>query len=61
MQSFRDVLQKGVLKNFTRNSQENTCNGVSFLSAASNFIKKETPAHVFSCELYKILKNILFY
>ena len=56
-----EVFFKKVFLNISQNSQESTCNGVSFLSAASNFIKKETPAHEFSCEICKIFKNILFY
>ena len=42
-------------------SQKNACVGVSFFffeAAAANFIKKETPAQVFSCKIYVILKNI---
>ena len=51
---------------FLKNSQdlqENTGTGVSFLiklQAAYNFIKKETPAHVFSYEFYRISKNTYF-
>ena len=43
------------------NSQENTCNGVSFLiklqAEACNFIKERTLAQVFSCEFRKNFKN----
>ena len=38
-------------------SQENTCARVSFLI---NFIKKETLAQVFSCEIFEISKNTFF-
>ena len=45
-------------------SQENTCARVSFLiklqAEACNFIKKETLAHVFSCEFCEIFKNTSF-
>ena len=40
---------------------ENTCAGVSFvikLQSACKFIKKETPAQVFSCEFCRISENI---
>ena len=40
---------------------ENTCAGVSFvikLQSACKFIKKETPAQVFSCEFRRISENI---
>ena len=30
------------------------------MPGAWNFIKKDTPAQVFSCEFYKIFKNIFF-
>ena len=53
----------GVLKSFA-NSQENTCARVSFIiklqAEACNFIKKETLAHVFSCEFCQIFKNTFF-
>ena len=39
----------------SQNSQENTCASLSF------FIKKETPAQVFSCEFYDIFKNTFSY
>ena len=49
--------------NILQNSQENTCARVSFfdkvVDRACNFIKKETQAQVFSCEFFKIFKNIL--
>ena len=50
---------KKVFLEIPQNSHENTCVGVSFLIKlqvlACNFIKKETPTQVFSCE---ILRNI---
>ena len=39
----------------SQNSQENACASLSF------FIKKETPAQVFSCEFYDIFKNTFSY
>ena len=48
-------------------SQENTCARVSFLiklqsqAWACNFIKKETLAHVFSCEFCEIFRCSFFY
>ena len=38
---------KKVFLKISQNSQENTCTGVSFLSAASNFINEVTPAQCF--------------
>ena len=55
--------KKAVLKYFLQNSKENICAGVSFsvgAGAASDFIKKETPVEVFSCEFCEIFKNALF-
>ena len=44
----------------SQNSQENTCARAPFLmklqASACNFVKKETLAQVFSCELEKILR-----
>ena len=51
--------KKAFLK-ISQNSQENTCNGVSFLSAASNCIKKGSPAHMFSVNFAKLLKTSVF-
>ena len=43
---------KGVLRNFTRFNGKNTCVRVCFLiKSACKFIKKETLAHVFSCDV----------
>ena len=32
-----------------------------FFNKACNFIEKETPTQVFSCEFYKVFKNAFFY
>ena len=51
---------KKLFLNISQNSEENTCDRVSFLinlQAACNFIKKETLAQVFSCEFCKISKK----
>ena len=52
---------KKVFLEISQNSQENTCARVSFLMKlqveACNFIKNETLAQVFSCELCEISKN----
>ena len=59
--SHRRCSIKKVLLEITQNSQENTCAKVSFLikfqASGSNFIKKDTLAQVFSCEICKISKN----
>ena len=53
-----------VLLKISQNSPENTCARVSFLiklqGPACNFIKTETLAQVFSCELWEIFKNSYF-
>ena len=54
----------GGIYKISQNSQENT-RAISFLinkvaDGASNFIKKETLAQVFSCEFWKIFKNTFF-
>ena len=55
---------KKVFLKLSQNSQENTRFRVSFLlklqAQDCNFIQKETLTKVFSCEYYKILKNIFF-
>ena len=38
---------KKVFLKISQNSQDSTCTGVSFLSAASNFINEEIPARCF--------------
>ena len=61
---------KKVFLEILQNSPENTCARVSFLiklqargprPEACNFIKKETLAQVFSCELCEISKNTFSY
>ena len=56
---------KKVYLKISQNSQKNTFAGVSFLikfqAEACRFIKKETPALVFSCKFCKIFKNTFFY
>ena len=48
----------------SQNPQENTCGRVSFLikcrPEACNFVKKETPVQMFSCEFFKISRNTFF-
>ena len=47
----------------SQNSQENTCVRVFFnkvTCSACNFIKKETLAKVFSCDIFKNFKNTFF-
>ena len=55
---------KKVFLKISQNSQEKTCSKVSFLvkfqASACNYIKKETPAQMFSCQLCEIIKNIFF-
>ena len=49
---------------FSEDLQENTCPRVSFLiklqAKTCNFIKKETLAHIFSCEFWEISRNSSF-
>ena len=45
--------RKGVLRNFAKFTGKHLCQRL-------NFIKKETLAQVFSCELCKIFKNAFF-
>ena len=56
---------KKVLLKILQNRQENTCARFSFLiklqAEVCNFIKKETLAQVFSCEICQIFRNTLFY
>ena len=52
------VLFEKVFLETSQNSQENTCASAFFKKKlACNFIKKETLAQVFSCELCKISKS----
>ena len=60
----RGVLQKGVLRNFTKLtgkplSQSLFFNKVTGLTC--NLIKKDTLAQVFSCQVREISKNAFFY
>ena len=50
-----------VFLKISQNSQKYTCARVSFLINACSFIKKETLAQVFSCEISEIFKNTNFY
>ena len=56
---------KKVFLEITQNSQENTCDRVSFLiklqPSAWNFIKKQSLAQEFSFEFCEISKNTSFY
>ena len=59
-------LKKGALKNFVKFAGKHLCQAL-FLNKvaglrldASNFIKKETLAQVFSCEFCEIFKNTYF-
>ena len=42
-----EVFFKKVFWKILQNSQENTCNGISFLSASSNFVNEKIPAQCF--------------
>ena len=48
--------KKKVFLEISRNSQENNCARVSEPETC-NFIKRKTPAQVFSCEFWEIFKN----
>ena len=56
---------KQVFLEISQNSQENTCVRVSFViklqASDCNFIKKEIPTQVFSCEFCKTSKNTFSY
>ena len=53
-------LKKGVLRNFTKFTGKYLCQSLYF-NKVCNFIKKETLAQVFSCELYEISSNTFSY
>ena len=53
--------KKGVLRNFAKFSGKHLRQSFFLQPEAYNFIKKETLAHVFSCEFCDISKNIFFY
>ena len=61
----RRCFVKQVFLEISQNLQENTCARVSFLlkllAWACNFIKKDTPAQVFSCEFCEISKYTFSY
>ena len=55
--------KKGVFKNFAKFTEKHLCQSLFFKklqASACNFIKKETLAQVFSCEICEIFKNIYF-
>ena len=57
-QPFTGVL----LELFWKILQESTCNGVTLIEwqVSYNFVKKEAPTQVFSCELGEIFQSIFF-
>ena len=58
--------EKGVLRNFAKFTRKHLCQRLFFNKVAGlrpkacNFIKKESPAQVFSCEFCEISKNTIF-
>ena len=53
-----EILKKKMFLKTLQSSQDNISVGVSFLRGeACNFLKKETPTQVLSCEFCKIFKN----
>ena len=57
--------KKDILRNFTKFTGKHVCQSLFFNKVAGlsacNFIKKETLAQVFSCELCEISKNTFSY
>ena len=54
-------LRKGVLRNFVKFTGKHPCRGLFFNKVVEKeFAKKETLAHVFSCEFCEISKNTFF-
>ena len=56
-------MKKGVLRNLTKFTGKHLCHSLFFNKLqpqACNFIKKDTLAQVFSCELCEISKKIFF-
>ena len=51
---------KKLFLNILQNSQENPCVGVSLLIKGGNFIKKEIPTRVFSCDFFEVFNNTCF-
>ena len=57
--------KKGVVKNFTKFIRKHLCWSLFFNQACNfitkgNFITKETPTQVFSCEFYEVFKSNFF-
>ena len=50
--------KKGALRRFAKFTGKHPCQNLFFNKVAGNFIKNETLAQLFSCELCKIFKNI---
>ena len=55
----RCSMEKDVLRNFTKFTEKNLCQSLTFRPAT--FLRKKTVAQVFSCEFCKISKGIFFY
>ena len=57
-----EVFYEKVFLKISNNSEENTCARVSLLiklqASVCNFIKKETPAQLFSCEFATFLRAL---
>ena len=56
--------KKGVLKNIAKFTGKHLCQSLFFNKVAVRpvaLLKKETPAHVFSCKFCEISKNIFYY
>ena len=58
-------VKKGVLKKFAKFTGRHLCQSIFFNKVAdlrpATLLKKETLAHVFSCEFYKMSKSIFAY
>ena len=52
--------KKGVLRSFTKLTGKHLCQSLFFNKVASNFIKKETLAQVFSCQFCETSKDTFF-
>ena len=52
------ILYKGALKNFANFAEKHLCQSLFLIKC--NFIQKETPAQVFSCEYCEIFRNTVF-
>ena len=55
-------MKRGVLRNFAKFTGKHLCQSIFFNKIADvcNFIKKDTPAQVFTCEFCEISKNTFF-